>query len=193
MSDTMATQDLVTSLSQHLAESAIDPRSFLTPIALLDREHYRQSVTYGMLRVLADDPSRATAADDARAVLRSLEEHLPLHVKDEEEDLMPLLERRCRGARQFEAMRAQLLKEHDTDQKSGATLMAALRQLAAGEPPTDCAAFTVLARAFAEMQERHLAWENAVLLPMAQHWLTDHDLRAIGRSMAARRGIDYPH
>jgi hypothetical protein len=46
--------DIITTLSQSLAASPADPNVSLTPIAFLDREHQRQSVTYGILKILAD-------------------------------------------------------------------------------------------------------------------------------------------
>ena len=48
------------------------------------------------------------------------------------------------------------------------------------------------ARAFAEAQRRHIAWENNVLLPLARKRLTEADLKELGRNMAAMRGIVYP-
>jgi hemerythrin-like domain-containing protein len=138
------------------------------------------------------DPHRASARDDANAVLSSLTEHLPLHIADEEEDLFPALERHCAGEDGFERMRVQLSKEHATDDTLVGTLKADLRTLSEGKSLADEANFAAKAEAFAELQERHLAWENASVLPLAHSRLTTADLIAIGRSMAARRGVDYP-
>lgn len=186
------TNEIVTKVSQGFAAEPVDPRSLLDPVGFLDKEHHRQAVTFGILRVLARDPRRASAKDDARAVLRSLTEHLPLHIADEEEDLFPALERHCAGEEGFERMRAQLSKEHSTDDTLVGTLKVDLRVLSDGKPLADEANFAAKALAFAELQERHLAWENASVLPMAHDRLTKEDLIEIGRSMAARRGIDYP-
>lgn len=116
------TNDLVTAVSQGIAAEPVDPRSLLDPVGFLDKEHHRQAVTFGILRVLGRDLRRASAREDARAVLRSLTEHLPLHIADEEEDLFPTLERHCGGEEGFERVRAQLSKEHATDDTLVGTL-----------------------------------------------------------------------
>ena len=168
------------------------PRGFADPIGFLDREHYRQTVTYGVLRTLAADPNRASAKDDAKAVLTSLTEHLALHIRDEEEDLFPALDRHCAGEEMFERTRALLSKEHETDHALSAALEGDLRALSEGKPLADAANFRAKALAFAELQERHLAWENDVILPMAQSRLSKEEVERLGRAMAARRGIRYP-
>jgi hemerythrin-like domain-containing protein len=43
------------------------------------------------------------------------------------------------------------------------------------------------AHAFADFQERHLKWENAVVLPLAQERLSREDISELGRRMAERR------
>ena len=186
------TNDFVTSVSQGVAENPIDPRSLLNPVGFLDHEHYRQSVTYGVLRTLAGDPHSESAQEDARAVLVSLTEHLPLHIADEEQDLFPALQRHCAGEEEFERMREQLSKEHATDDTLASSLKEDLRTLSEGKTLADEANFAAKALAFAELQERHLAWENASVLPLAQARLTKDELGEIGRAMARRRNIDYP-
>lgn len=183
----MATTD-----SHGATAEPVDPRSLLDPVGFLEQEHHRQTVIFGLLRSLARDPHRASARDEAGAVLSSLTEHLPLHIADEEEDLFPALERHCAGEDGFERMRVQLSKEHATDDTLVGTLKADLRTLSEGKSLGDEANFAAKAEAFAELQERHLAWENASVLPLAHSRLTTPDLIAIGRSMAARRGVDYP-
>lgn len=46
-------------------------------------------------------------------------------------------------------------------------------------------------RTLVEAQRRHLAWENGVVLPLAQKRLESGDLEEMGRNMAARRGMAY--
>jgi hemerythrin-like domain-containing protein len=158
----------------------------------LDREHYRQRVTYGILKILADDPSRPNAREDAIAVLTSLTEHLPLHIKDEEDDLFELLRSRALPEDRIAVILDQLDSEHEEDERFVAGLLDELRRIAKGEPPSDPAAFRAAAHAFAELQERHLKWENNVVLPLAQERLTTEDLTRLGQCMAARRGIELP-
>ena len=186
-----ANLEIATKLSHGLAARLVDCRNLLDPIGFLHLEHYRQSVTYGILRALADDPDSPSAAADARAVLTSLMEYLPLHIADEEEDLFPALARHCAGEALFERIRAQLSKEHVTDHSLAKALEADLRALAEGVAPGDKANFAAKARAFAELQERHIAWETSAVLPLAEARLDAEDLHQIGRNMAARRGLAY--
>lgn len=184
--------DMAAKVSHAVAEYQVESRQLLDPIGILDLEHYRQSVTYTILRSLADESSSLTARADAQAVLISLKEHLPLHIADEEEDLFPALARHCAGEEEFERMRAQLSKEHVTDGALAKILEADLRILAAGDSLDNHTGFAAKARALAEMQERHLNWENNSLLPLAEKRLGAEELIEIGRNMAARRGMDYP-
>ncbi|MBT3627192.1 MAG: hemerythrin domain-containing protein [Rhodospirillaceae bacterium] len=178
--------------SHAVAEYQVESRQLLDPIGILDLEHYRQSVTFTILRTLADEPGSLTARADAQAVLTSLKEHLPLHIADEEEDLFPALARHCAGEDEFERMRAQLSKEHVTDDALAKLLEADLRILADGGSLDSHTGFAAKARALAELQERHLNWENNTLLPLAEKRLDAEELVKIGRNMAARRGMEYP-
>jgi hemerythrin-like domain-containing protein len=53
-------------------------------------------------------------------------------------------------------------------------------------PPEPFAAEAV---AYADALRRHIAWENAVLLPTARDRLQAADLRRLGQKFAARRGV----
>lgn len=67
-----------------------------------------------------------------------------------------------------------------------------LRGLAEGAALADKSNFAATARAFAELRERHLTWENSTVLPLVEARLGAEELPTIGRHMAARRGMDYP-
>ena len=54
--------------SHAVAEYQVESRQLLDPIGILDLEHYRQSVTFTILRTLADEPGSLTARADAQAV-----------------------------------------------------------------------------------------------------------------------------
>ena len=87
---------------------------------------------------------------------------------------------------------ALLEEEHIRDDDMVQPLTAGLRALATGDMPADAATFCRLAGVFAEAQRRHLAWEEAALLPLARRKLSTGDLQAMGRQMATRRGLAYP-
>jgi hemerythrin-like domain-containing protein len=81
---------------------------------------------------------------------------------------------------------------HLDDKQESALLRAGLRQIAAGKEASNPGAFVRAATTFAEALRRHLAWEEERLFPIARKRLSRQDLEAIGRAMAARRGIAYP-
>lgn len=165
---------------------------FRAPIDYLYAEHFRQQVVCNVLDDIAEDPTRSDAAHQAARVLSYLEHELPQHIADEEKDFLPLLRERCAPADRADRVLRLLSEEHDRDQDLSAVLVSGLRSLAAGKAPPRPEAFVRSATAFAELQRRHLAWEDELILPLARERLTADDLQAIGRRMAARRGADYP-
>lgn len=175
------------------AIEAIDPRLLAEPIDFIVAEHYRQRSALNLIEQTAD----ATMAIEIRRriaamVLDFVRADLSLHVADEEHDLFPMLRRRCRPEDGFEAIVAQLAAEHADDEGLAREVVVGLEALAArpaAEPPSS---FAVAARVFCRTQRRHLAWENATVLPLARARLTARDRRELARRMAARRGVRRP-
>lgn len=167
------------------------PEQFLYPLQFIFTEHDRQRVLCAALERLADDPEAADARENAAAILAYLEKRMPNHLADEE-DLFPLLMRRGRPDDEVEAIVAQLRHEHEADAEYVRRVTASLKALAAGHPLAEASAFVHDARAFSIFQRRHLAWENGILLPLAEKRLARRDLVELGRKMAARRGLNYP-
>ena len=168
---------------------AIDINLFRNPIEYLFREHDRQRMICATLELLAHDCTADSAPENAALVLGYLEHDLPLHIADEEEDLFPLLTRRCEPEDEFEELVALLSSEHETDEKHYLALLAPLRAIVNGLQPPDPMQFAADARAFAVLQRRHLGWENGTVLPLARRRLTAADRAEMGRKMAERRGI----
>jgi len=162
------------------------------PVEYLLAEHFRQQEVCRMLAALAGAPEPGALAATVAAALRYLAEDLPLHIADEEQDLFRCLRGRCLEEDGLGSILGVLNAEHERDETLAATLVADLRELAAGRAPADMAAFRHAAAVYSETQRRHVAWENGVLLPLARRRLTPVDWIDLGRRMAARRGIDYP-
>ncbi len=175
-----------TAQAQH---GAIDINRFRHPIEFLFKEHDRQRVICATLELLAHDCTDDRAPENATLVLGYLEHEMPLHIADEEEDLFPLLKRRCAPEDEFEELVALLSSEHETDEKHYLVLLAPLRAIVNGLRPPDPVQFAANARAFAVLQRRHLGWENGTVLPLARRRLTAADRAEMGRKMAERRGI----
>lgn len=163
------------------------------PLEFLLAEHYRQLAVLNLIDHLAR--ARSSAASRRRvaaAVLEFFRRDLAAHVEDEERDLFPLLRARHGAEPELAAILDQLRVEHEADERVVRPLLAMLRELAdrAGAAPS--VAFRVAAAAFALAQRRHLAWENAVFVPMLRRLLSSRDLRQLARAMAARRGASLP-
>lgn len=161
--------------------------AFAEPLDALLAEHFRQRAMCDLLDRLAANLSDGQAAELARTILTYLREQLPLHILDEERDLFELLRDRTLAAEAIEEAFAQLRKEHEEDERVAALVIGGLERLASGDQPEDGAEFAAAARAFAEAQRRHVAYENNRILPLARTRLTRKDLNRLSRRMAARR------
>ena len=179
----------------HLTAGTIEaiPENLLRePIDYLSADHFRQKVVCKLLDDIAFDPAGPEAVRLATIVLAYVEQELPKHIADEEEDLFPLLQQRCLAADNAGRLLSVLSEEHRQDSALCEEAREGLRALADGQEPSRGAAFVRAAAAFAETQRRHLAWEDDVLLPLARARLTAADLRQMGRAMARRRGVNLP-
>ena len=184
-----------TESTKHRPEkAAIGPEGIPYPIEFLFTEHDRQRVVCAALERVADDCTAEDAQENAAFALNYLENELPLHIADEEEDLFPLLKRRCTADDDIDTILALLNEEHEVDRNYHLKLLEPLRSIAAGLNAADAVdlareagAFAIYSRAFAIFQRRHLAWENGTVLPLARKRLSEADQADLGRKMAARR------
>jgi hemerythrin-like domain-containing protein len=128
------------------------------------------------------------AREAATAVMRYFDAAAPHHHADEEVDLFPALIESMAGSDAvcLRDLTAALTRDHRELEQRWRPLRAALEQVAAGAPARitgdDVAAFVGL-------YARHIAREEAELLPMAKRLLSDGELDRIGRAMRLRRGI----
>ena len=161
--------------------------AFSEPLDALLAEHFRQRTMCDLLDRLAADLSDLRAAELAHTILTYLREQLPLHILDEERDLFELLRDRTLATEAIEEAFAQMRREHEEDARVAGLVISGLERLAAGGQPDDGMEFSAAARAFAEAQRRHVAYENNRILPLARTRLTRKDLNRLSRRMAARR------
>jgi iron-sulfur cluster repair protein YtfE (RIC family) len=129
----------------------------------------------------------------ADALRRYLTELLPLHWQDEEHDLFPLLRRRAQPEDAIATALSRLAHDHEASAAATVTLARALdRMTHAEQPDTETRAAM---RAFADRERRHLAFENAVILPLARLRLTETDRETLHLSMQRRyrdAGLPFP-
>lgn len=158
------------------------------PLAYIQADHLRQRVLCHLMEQLAEDPH--TEAGLAREVASHLAHDMRLHVIDEEEDLFPLLRRRAPDDAELATLLGRLAADHQADQRLAGEIAAGLEAWQPGRAPSGLPrALREALRLFAGNQRRHLALENARVLPLARRCLDAEDLRNLSLRMAARRGV----
>lgn len=156
------------------------------PLDFISEDHLRERLICAVIDGLAMAASLDRQA--AMTVLRFLNEELNVHLRDEAEDLFPLLARRCTDEDSIESAISRIR----ADQDEAMRLLPHVRAMLAGcldsgadLTTEDCATLT----RFAGQMRRHLVAENAILLPIARARLTRADLRMLSEHMRSRRGL----
>jgi iron-sulfur cluster repair protein YtfE (RIC family) len=166
--------------------SPTDPSLLATPLEFLCVDHMRERLVCGEIDRLALSVTFDQSA--ARTVLRFVNEELNFHMRDEAEDLFPLLARRCPA----EDGIGRAIARIRTDLDEATRLLPMLRLALARCLDTGAGLSTedrqVLTR-FASHVRRHLVAENAILLPIARARLTRRDLQVLSSQMRTRRGL----
>lgn len=147
------------------------------PLRILREEHALQNELCDLLEAIADGlPKRF---DDALALVSVslLESGLPSHMRLEEEALFPLLRRRVSGDHPLHMALVCLESEHDRDGAILVEIIDGLKTAIADGEVRNADMLGYMLRGFFESQRRHIAWEEAVLLPVAETVLTVDDLR----------------
>ncbi|MBL8556209.1 MAG: hemerythrin domain-containing protein [Phenylobacterium sp.] len=158
------------------------------PLEWFTAEHRRHRE---FCRRLTDAARTVTFDGPALAALAGFIRHdLTLHVLEEEEDLFPFLRRRARPEDAIDEALDRLSAEHRADEVSAQVVLAHLDAcLEARTAPGAGAGARQALVDFASRELRHLALENAVVLPIARLRLSPGDLRKLSRKLAARRGV----
>ena len=172
---------------------------FREPLEYLFADHVRQTAICALIYELSDTLESRTPEDTlseetrqkVEQVTHYLDEELPLHIADEELDILPSLRARVRPEDGMDQILEQLGEEHSQDEKLSEELVSALKS-ALRAPASAPTQITDIAGRFAEAHCGHMKWENEVLLPLARKRLTPEDQKQIGRTMAGRRNVPYP-
>lgn len=160
-----------------------DPRDALEFVLCEHLRHRQMCKALERLAVSADfDPAQiAYLADFIRF-------DLTLHVIDEEEDFFPLLRERCQPDDGIDAVLDQMTDEHAEDKVLSAEVRDLLNCcLIERKAPSAIEGGAEILMTFARHEKRHMALENAVVIPFARRRLTAKDLSALGERFAARR------
>ncbi|MEP2683631.1 MULTISPECIES: hemerythrin domain-containing protein [Alphaproteobacteria] len=156
------------------------------PLDFLVEDHLRER------QICAVIDSLATTATLDRThvlcVLRFLNEELNVHLRDEVEDLFPLLVARCLPEDAVENAITRVRVDHDEALRLLPDVRASLSTCLDTGSALSQEERKVLTR-FAGHVRGHLVAENAILLPIARVRLTRADLRTLSRHMRSRRGL----
>lgn len=113
---------------------------------------------------------------------------LTLHVIDEEEDFFPMLRERCLPEDDVDALLQRLSDEHVEDKDLSVRVRDMLNEcLIQRKPASAIEGGAEALLDFAQHEMRHLALENAVIVPLARRRLDEEDLQALSRRLLARR------
>jgi iron-sulfur cluster repair protein YtfE (RIC family) len=170
------------------ATAALPPSLVARPLEWFANEHFRHRQFCGLMHELAEkldfDPGPIAA------LVEFLRHELGRHLADEEQDLFPLLRKRALPEDGVDEVLDRLTAEHRGDLAHGHALRAHMERCLESHlaPGCDPAARLAL-EAFATQELRHLALENAVVLPLARRRLTGGDQKRLGGRLAARHGI----
>ena len=170
--------------------------SFTNPLGLLNDCHRRIEAFLGMLIAVTTQAQGAALNGEQRSALESslryFREAAPKHTLDEEESLFPRM-RAVRNA-QVKAALAKieaLEKDHKAAEENHREVeMLGRRWLAEGRLPAE--AVRRLAERLDELSalyRKHIQAEETEVFPFAGKILDPSAIEAIGREMAARRGI----
>ncbi len=163
------------------ADGGIDPVDWIVD------DHLRQRTICHVLERIARNPRHGGTSDLEDASLY-LQDELPLHVADEEDDLVPLLGLRCEIGDRFGEISVALRENHESERKLALAVLPEIRRILAGEPLANPVQFFGNALRLCAIIRRHLVWENAVLVPLARKRLKNPDFPYLAQKMANRRG-----
>lgn len=169
------------------AIGTLDRSLLAKPLEFIVADHLRQRNLCCIMERLADEPLLNHAL--AGAVADHISGEMTIHVIDEEEDLFPLLRRRASPEDEVERVLGLLSREHREDDRLAETIVAGLRQAIDANADELSFALRDALRNFVRRQRRHLAVENAIVMPLAEIRLTQNDREGLARRMAVRRGI----
>ncbi len=155
------------------------------PLAYIAAEHHGQRALCNLMEDLAGAPGFQPGI--ARAVLRYLGQDFLRHVRDEENDLFPLLRQRCLPEDEIETVLGRLHAEHKDENWLAGDVESQLMLALDRNVPTIDTALRERLFQHARSLRRHLALENSIILPLARARLTRDDLATMSAAMQARR------
>jgi hemerythrin-like domain-containing protein len=161
------------------------------PVELLDEpleyifaDHFRQRFVCSLVRQIAE--GRQVTGSEAAELGHFVVRDLPLHHADEEQDLFPALLKSARPEDDIKQTIARLNDDHTVSHAESARVRTILSDFADGAPKRSQNAIRLL-KLYAQSENKHLAIENSVILPIARVRLSKRQLKEMSNSMKSRR------
>jgi iron-sulfur cluster repair protein YtfE (RIC family) len=158
-----------------------------TPLDYILADHQRHRRLCIELARFAEDGVAGRA--DADRVISGISAALELHHQDEEEDLFPMLRRRCRAGDNIGIILSELAEDHRRARRRLGSVREALSRDPAEDPLQLTKRERTVLSAYAKHEQRHLAIENNIVIPIARRRLVRRDVERLSRAMKERRGF----
>ena len=149
------------------------------PISIFAQDNLRQKWLCDVLETIADGLPNKLECALASMAAEALKTKVPLHHRQEEEVLFPLLTQRAAAQDNIEAVVQQLRQEHLADDTYASDLIGLLEMMGKGTAPQNPEMAGYMIRGFFETYRRHIAFEDLVILPLARLRLTHNDLEKL--------------
>ncbi len=163
------------------------PSIALNPLDVIAQAHAVQARMCDALERIADglpdDVDRRLCAE----VAACLQFELPLHHRDEEAGLFPLLRARALPSDDVGGTLDRLAAEHCADTDFASEVAERLDALGSGGRAENPDMLGYMLRGFFERYRRHVQWENALVMPVARLRLTVEDLASLAALMDENR------
>lgn len=162
----------------------IDVKSLSNPLAFIAEDHLRTRQICTLIDATAThgNPDQA----DLERILTYLNTEFAIHLADEDEDLFPLLRKRCEPEDEIEKLLDRLGRDHAAAREQAPHVRDSVAQCMSRANRLSAQERDVLL-AFSKNLRRHLIFENAIVLPLAHARLNEHDLSELRQSLTARR------
>nr|WP_281269684.1 hemerythrin domain-containing protein [Aestuariispira insulae] len=162
-------------------------QNLIEPLDLFREDHARHMKICDALVERVEDFASGNEPAMLLSAMSFFRDELPRHIRDEEDSLFPLLERHEDYAPQIRKVIKQLRKEHEFDDDLVSFILSDLEVLARGHSLPNPTRLVINIRAFSEGLRRHSNWEEAVVLPLADQYLSREEKLELQSNMAARR------
>jgi len=144
----------------------------------IEKEHHAERNLCDMLERIADNLLEPLDTELARTVIVSMRNCLKRHVILEEKYLYPVLTKRLCPGDLAENLLEHIRCEHSTDESLAHDTADQLELALVSGRVANPEMLGYMLRGFFECRRRHIAWEDAIVLPLARYRLSVKDFRA---------------